>query len=280
MSRKRRPVDRGEIHDHNGEATLYLALFVSPELQDQIHALQAERDELAERLARAEHIHGLLLNSRSWRLTRPLRDVAAARRTRIFVKNLRLLHDTLADTELAGHYWVWSGLLIGWAREGKPLAHDSLDADFCVLAGDMPRFGSAVPALIEAGFVPWQRFVTNDGTAVIYTFRRDGIVLEFFGMEPVDGRLRYYEFNTSRPTQAAASIADQERVPFEFIGRTWLKHADHDAELTAIYGPWRIPDPDWWYMNSRTIVDRTVWTRADELDWGGDFGSLDTQGVI
>jgi hypothetical protein len=242
------------------------------ELQNQLHALQAERDQLAGRLARVERIHALWASSKSWTLTRPLRDVAAAMRTRTFVKSLRLLNDTLADTDLSGRYWVWGGLLIGWAREGKPLAHDSSDADFCVLAEDMPRFASAVPALKEAGFAPSARYMTSDGRAMEYDFLRDGARFEFFVMEPVDGRLHYYDFGTDPPTQALASIADQALVPFEFVGRMWRKHADHDAELTAMYGDWRTPDPGWWYMDDVAIVERTVWTRADELQWAGDVG--------
>ena len=255
------------------------------ELQDQIYALQAERDRRAAGVAELRRVHALLLDSTSWKLTRPLRDVAAAIRNRparirrSFVENLCLLNDTLADTDLAGRYWVWGGLLIGWAREGKPLAHDSRDADFCLLAADLPRFARAVPVLVEAGFAPSRRCITNDLRAMEYQFLRDGAQFEFSVMEPVDGLLRYHEFNPDPPTQAIASIADQALVPFELVGRTWLKHADHDAELTAMYGDWRTPNRNWWYMDDLAIVERAVWTRAEEMQWTGDFADLGTQGV-
>jgi hypothetical protein len=142
------------------------------------------------------------------------------------------------------------------------------------LAQDMPRFASAVPALIKAGFAPSLRCITNDGRATEYSFLRDSAKFEFFVLESVDGHLRYYDFGTGPPTQAVASIAEQALVPFEFVGRTWLKHADHEAELTAMYGDWRTPDPDWWWMDDVAIVERTEWTRHDEMQWAGDFGDL------
>jgi Methyltransferase domain len=258
------------------------------ELRNQLYALQAERDRRAAGLAELRRTHALLLSSKSWKLTRPLRDVATAVRTRrfaadtarTFVENLHLLNDTLAATDLASRYWVWGGLLIGWAREGRPLAHDSRDADFGILAEDVPRFASAVPALMEAGFAPSLRCITNAGRAMEYQFLRDGAKFEFNVIEPVDGHLRYYEFDPGPPTQALASIADQALVAFEFVGRTWHRHANHDAELTAMYGDWRTPNPDWWYMDDLAIVERTVWTRADEMQWSGDFADLGIQGVI
>ena len=57
----------------------------------------------------------------------------------LFAADLRDLHDALERTDLRGHYWVWSGLLLGWAREGAVLPHDSLDADFAVTDDDFCR---------------------------------------------------------------------------------------------------------------------------------------------
>src|SRR5689334_2771579 len=55
---------------------------------------------------------------------------AARRRTRNFEDDLRLLNDVLAATEFGPRYWVWGGMLLGWAREGRLIAHDIGDADF------------------------------------------------------------------------------------------------------------------------------------------------------
>ena len=70
----------------------------------------------------------------------------------LFAADLRDLHDVLERTGLRGHYWVWSGLLLGWAREGAILPHDSLDADFAVTDDDFHRLAAAVPEIAKAGF--------------------------------------------------------------------------------------------------------------------------------
>ena len=48
------------------------------------------------------------------------RRIPALRRRMIelLAEDLRDLHDVLERTNLDGHYWVWAGLLLGWAREG------------------------------------------------------------------------------------------------------------------------------------------------------------------
>ena len=58
----------------------------------------------------------------------------------------------------------------------------------------------------------------------------------------------------------AAELPRQELVPFEFLGRTWRKAADHDAELTAQYGDWRTPNTAWSYLDEHTIVSRARWS--------------------
>ena len=58
------------------------------------------------------------------------RFIKEKRQLYLFEKNLVLLNDVLQSTPLAGRLWVLGGVLIGWAREGRVLAHDSHDADF------------------------------------------------------------------------------------------------------------------------------------------------------
>jgi hypothetical protein len=84
----------------------------------------------------------------------PLRDLAAEQQVEHMVTNLRLLNDTLASTAMAGRYWMFAGLVLGWAREGKLLSHDCKDADFAYLGDDEELLQSAFPILAEAGFQP------------------------------------------------------------------------------------------------------------------------------
>ena len=50
--------------------------------------------------------------------------------------NLRLLHDVLARTPIAGRYWLFGGLLLSAVREGEIMLHDTKDADWGFLAAD------------------------------------------------------------------------------------------------------------------------------------------------
>src|SRR5688500_4973529 len=61
-------------------------------------------------------------------------------RGRLLRRNLRRLHDALEQTPLAGRYWLFGGMLLGWAREGRLLRHDYRDVDFGYEAADDDRF--------------------------------------------------------------------------------------------------------------------------------------------
>lgn len=60
----------------------------------------------------------------------------------------RDVNDVLATTDLAERYWVWDGMLRGWAREGRLLRHDR-DADFGIMAADVPVFEAAAPTSLR-----------------------------------------------------------------------------------------------------------------------------------
>jgi len=184
---------------------------------------------------------------------------------REFTRDLRRLHDVLAGTELAGRFWVWAGMLLGWAREGRLLAHDR-DADFALLPEDVPRLLRAALALRRAGFRPWLQFRNNEGQVTQFTFRRHRTKFEFFVFEPVDGMLRYYSHGwpPDHLVEVQARVPDQELVPFDFLGRTWLRHADHERELESIYGDWRTPHHDWYYLeDDRAAVCHRPWVNTD-----------------
>jgi hypothetical protein len=205
------------------------------------------------------------------------RELAA----RAFVANLQLLNDTLATSPLADRYWVCGGLLLGWARDGRPLAHDCADADFGIHRADLEHFKAAANALTAAGFAPLYVHRNNHGDVTEYTFWRDGAKFEFFVMDPAGTNLQYYVFGAGDrgegPVQAVCAIASQPLAPFGFLDRTWRKPVDHDAELTQMYGDWRVPDSDWNYMDDRAIVSRTAWLRSEERAWTGTFAEAENE---
>jgi hypothetical protein len=187
---------------------------------------------------------------------------------RRFIADLRDLNDALKQTELDGHYWVWSGLLLGWARDGAVLPHDCLDADFAVADRDFPRLMAAVPAIVRAGFRCDRRFVNSHGHVTELTFLRHGARFEFFRMFPADGRLRYYMYDIKLKeiTQVEAFVPEQETVPFSFLDRTWLKPEDHALELRTVYGSWETPDPSWSYLDTLDLESRRV-SPYSHFDW-------------
>jgi hypothetical protein len=194
----------------------------------------------------------------------------------LFIEDLQRLNDTLAGTALADLYWVWGGLLLGWARQRSVLEHDCSDADFGFLSGDRSCFEQAVPGLIAAGFTPLHRFVTNTGSVTEYSFLRHGAKFDFFVLERDADQLRYYSFSTATidgpAIQAVAVIPAQPTSTFTFMDRTWRKHADHDVELTSVYGDWRTPDTDWRYAAGPNIIQREVWMQARAGRWMGESG--------
>ncbi len=189
-------------------------------------------------------------------------------RTRLLSNDLRRLHDVLATTPLTGHYWTFGGFLLGWARDGALLRHDLNDVDFAYESHDDERFLAAVPALVEAGFRRLFRYRNNEGTTTEHSFFRRGAKFDFFRMDRRDDRLRYYVYGTDPEppgghVELTCELPAQELAPFEFLGRRWLKPADHDATLTAAYGNWRVPDPTWSFLDDRSIVQRRPWSALD-----------------
>jgi hypothetical protein len=193
-----------------------------------------------------------------------------------FVADLQVLNDALRHTELDGSYWVWSGLLLGWARDGAVLPHDCLDADFAVADRDFHRLADAVPAIVRAGFRCDRRFINSAGQVTELTFMRHGARFEFFRMFPAAGRrLRYYMYSIKLDgiTEMEAFVPEQETVPFSFLDRTWLKPKDHQLELRSVYGSWEVPDPSWSYLDTLDVDARRP-SPYSNFDWRDGAVSL------
>ncbi|NNN00658.1 MAG: hypothetical protein HKL86_02350 [Acidimicrobiaceae bacterium] len=184
---------------------------------------------------------------------------------RRFIKDLARLHDVLESTELAGRYWVFSGMLLGWAREGRLLPND-VDADFGVLPQDVAALMGAVPRLVRAGFRPYQQCRTNDGRLVEFMFRRKRAIYDFSVFFPEADGLHYFVFGwpPDQLYEVEKVLPAQPLVPFEFLERSWLRHEDYERELELNYGDWRTPQAGWNYLRDGPNAIRLErWTNCD-----------------
>ena len=181
-----------------------------------------------------------------------------------FVANLQLLNDVLAQTALAERYWLWGGVLLGWAREGRLLGHDAADADFGILAADESVWLAATPALAAAGFRPYLTWTNSKGVITEYVLKKDQAHFDFFLLFPEGAKARYWLY---APLRGKAAYVELEGVvvvnafsTMRFLERSWRKPADHDAHLTEVYGDWRTPNPHHNYVvDERSIVSRRLW---------------------
>jgi hypothetical protein len=211
------------------------------------------------------------------RLYRFVRSLPGARALKcsiqfaLFKRDLRLLNKVLVSTPLHRHYWVWAGVLLGWAREGGPLKHDC-DADLAYLVDDRERFVAAVPALVDAGFQPRYRFRNNSGFTTEFCFARHGVKFEFFEFRPVGQMFRYFMYAPGDDVdlELEAEVPSQPLTEFSFLGRQWMKVADHESELARIYGDWRVVRQDWDYVeDDQSVISRRPWVKSP-FEWDGD----------
>jgi hypothetical protein len=184
------------------------------------------------------------------------------RRGLLFEDDMRLLNDALADSPLGGRYWIWGGLLLGWAREGRVLPHDVGDADFAFSRDDEALLIAAEPQLRAAGFRRWFSFRNCRGERTEHVFVRHGFRFEFFCMDEVDADTHeYYVYGQAafEPVELVGHLPRQALEAFEFLGRTWRKPLDHELLLRTCYGNWRIPDPGWSMFDDGSLVARRAW---------------------
>jgi hypothetical protein len=184
-----------------------------------------------------------------------------------FVADLGDLHSLLTEAGLIESVWVVGGLLLAWAREGKPLRHDLRDADFSIRREDFDRLERALPLLADNGFIEHDRYIGNNGLVNEIKLHRNWTTIDFFLVDERDGSFFLHSYGIDdRPTEFLERVPAQPLVPFEFLGKTWLKVQDHDLELSAVYGDWRVPDPHFSFMRqSPCIAERRPWERRNEF---------------
>jgi hypothetical protein len=208
------------------------------------------------RLRRARALAEHLLERvqlRLWRL-RP------HRRRNILERNLVLLHDALRGSRLCGRYWIWGGVLLGWARDSRVPEH-STDVDLAISRKDLDYFRASVTSLESAGFRLNRAFVNSRGEITEYIFLRNSLKFEFFIVDVRDTGLDYWLYYPPQKLEMFGTIPPVSLAPMRLLDRTWLKPSDHEAHLTYVYGDWRTPQPDYWYVrDEKSIVSRHVWT--------------------
>jgi hypothetical protein len=173
-----------------------------------------------------------------------------------FRDNLRLLHDVLQETSFHRNYFVFGGLLLGWAREGQILPHDYFDADFGYLCEHRHLLLGAISRLQQAGFL----FGTQWPNQNWFIFHKDGARFEFYEMTKQSEGLQYSVIGDDRNGDfwdVSYRIPVDELEPMDFLDRVWLKPQNHDALLAACYGNWRVPNRNYnCTIDDKSIVDR------------------------
>lgn len=177
--------------------------------------------------------------------------------------------------------WISFGTLLGAARGGKVIGHDS-DIDLCFLSEKQTPAEMAVEiwgiarALVDAGISVKHK--TASFLTVVYD-APDG------GEDGIDIYTCFYVGDLLHETATV-----RERVPrsavlplrmLEFEGREMPAPADPDRLLAVSYGPrWRVPDPSFRHLPSREITDRfdgwfsSVMThRRDWTQYNGQVGA-------
>lgn len=83
-------------------------------------------------------------------------------RRKFMREGMHKLHDVLKNSPLHNRFWICGGALLGYAREGKILKHDT-DIDFHFWREDRDKFEESAKLLISAGFKPEFRWRNRAG---------------------------------------------------------------------------------------------------------------------
>ena len=179
-----------------------------------------------------------------------------------FQPNLLAMHDILADTPFGSRYWMIGGLLIGWARDGMPLAWDCADTDFAYQGRDRVLFDQAAEKLLGHGFKFAHHWYNSAGVRTQSVFYKDHIKFDFFELTADENYFRYFVYGMSEGVfqEAVCQVSKHGIEPFSFLGRVWNKPDDHARYLTQVYGAWRVPNKDFDFMRDQCdIVQKAPW---------------------
>ncbi|HSV38278.1 MAG TPA: hypothetical protein VLI04_05910 [Nocardioidaceae bacterium] len=180
------------------------------------------------------------------------------------------------ERECGVHAWIAFGTLLGAAREGKVIGHDS-DIDIAYLSD------KTTPAEMARELFGMSRALRRNGLNVLN--KSGSFITVVFsapdgGQSSIDIYTCFYvgdllhETATVRTDVPRSAIEPLSRIEFE--GRMLPAPADPDALLTASYGPkWRVPDPSFTHRPGPEIKQRfDPWfgsVMRHRRDWEGHF---------
>ena len=169
------------------------------------------------------------------------------------------LHEALRETPFGDKYWINGGLLLGCIRDGQPLPNDP-DVDFSYWKHDVGLLLDAVPKLKSSGFRPKFRYINNDGDVTQLSFMYRGVKYEFFEMHESENQMRWYCYGGKPKLELLNAGPMHGLSDYELFGKRWQIPDDPAAYLSALYGDWRTPDPDYNYVtDSNAVIRRREW---------------------
>jgi hypothetical protein len=183
-----------------------------------------------------------------------------------------------ANTAMDGHWHVYGGALIGWAREGQLLGHDLKDIDLAIDENNLPEMVEIIDALVGEGFTIPHVFVSNDGSVREVALERQEVRIDLFVFRDVFGFWDNRGYGTvhGHSSELISYLPRQPLETIELSGLPWPKVCDHDCELTAIYGDWRTPDPTWLFGDDHSLVAVSDW-KMGHIDVIGGVHALRAQ---
>ena len=161
------------------------------------------------------------------------------------------------ETECGVRGWIAFGTLLGAAREGKVIGHDS-DVDLAYLSE------KATPAEMVVELYAVARALRRHGMKVLN--KSGAFITVVFtspdgGMASIDVYTCFYVgdllYETATVRQAVPRSAILPLTELEFEGRMLPAPADPDAMLAVSYGPgWKVPDPSFRHEPGPEITSR------------------------
>lgn len=173
---------------------------------------------------------------------------------------LKKTNDVLLTEGLAEKVWLIGGAVLGFRRERRLIEHDR-DLDFGILEKDVDLFLDKVENLLNHGFKKAHRWVNNDGYATEYSFRLDGVKVEFFVHYEKEHEVYWYAYHGGKKVQLLWRMQRYSCYSYEFLGMTWRMPRNLEQYLVLQHGKdWMTPNPNYNYITDCPAnIETTIW---------------------